>query len=234
MLESVRKFTRALKRDYLPATYPDSKNFTFAKQLGVMLGITWGLSLTLFAIFPAACAWTPILATGASVVVFCDRIKEIRKDMRKATAGRLTAENGGTIELAGPGMQVKVIENTQKLIDKMTASCEQDGELPPRLQKKLRAYIGDSEEAAATVSAYLDAAPQERIPFLRPVFNPSGGKTAVIAAFVLTPLGRERKKAADYDAAVAAAVEHCQNGLPRPIKVKPLRLKRGFLACWTP
>jgi hypothetical protein len=233
MLESVRKFTRALKRDYLPATYPDSKTFTFAKQLGMMLGITWGLCLTLLAIFPVACAWTPILGVGASVVVFCDRIREIRKDMRSRVAGQLAAENGETIEVSGPGMQVSMIENTQKLISKITAGCEQADELPPRIQGKIRAYLGDSEEAAAKITAYVDNTPQERIPFLRRAFNPAGQETAVVAASVLTPFGLERKKAADYDAAVAATVDHCQNGLTQPIKVKPLRLKRGFLACWT-
>lgn len=231
MFEPVRKFTRALKRDYLPATYRDSKNFTFAKQLGLCLGITWGVCAALFLFVPGA-AWAPILGAGASAVVFFDRIREIRKDMRSSVAGQLPAGNGGTIELAGPGMQVSVIQNTQKLISRMTAGCEQADELPPHIQGKLRPYIADSEEAAAKVSAYLDDAPQERIPFLR-AFNAAGGETAVIAASVLTPLGRDRKKAADYDAAVAASVDHCQNGLPQPIKVKPLRLKRGFLPCWT-
>src|SRR5947208_2613494 len=98
MMEGLKKLGRALKRDYLPATYNDSKNFTFAKQLGLCLGITWGVCAALFLFLPGA-AWAPILGVGASVVVFCDRIREIRRDMRSGVTGQLTAENGRTIEL---------------------------------------------------------------------------------------------------------------------------------------
>ena len=232
MLQGLQKFTRALKRDYLPARHADGSG-PFSRELTICLAITWGLCLPLFIAFPAVCAWTPILGIGASATVFFDRIREIRKEMKSKTSGEIAAADGSALTLSGPGLNVCIVENTQKLVSKMTEGCAAEGELPAHVNAKIAPYISDSAEAALFVDAALQSQPQERIPFLRRVFKGAQEETAVAAA-VLTPFGLKRKNAADYDAAVQASVSHCQNGLPQAIKVKPIRLKRGFWGCLNP
>lgn len=224
MLQTLQKFGRAVRRDYLPATYPDGSG-PFSKTLAICLGITWGLCLPLTLLFPAVCGWMPILAVGASATIFFDRIREIRKDMKQKSGGEMTAPGGGTVSLSGPGQDVCVIENTQKFLMKISEKYADASEIPARLRKKMAPYVRDSAQAAQSVNAMLENAPQERITFLRHSFNGA----PKIAAEVLTPYGLSQKTEADYKAAIAASVAHCRDGLAQPITVKPIRLKRGFL-----
>lgn len=231
MLRKLQEFGRAVRRDYLPARYPDGSG-PFSRTLAICLGITWGICLPLVIIFPAVCAWTPILGIGASATIFFDRIREIRRDMKKKTSGEISAADGNTLSLSGPGRDICVIENTQQLIGKMTAGCENAEELPPRLQAKLAPYLRDGAVAAAAINAESDGQPQEHIPFLRRVFNQKG-ENSVVAASVPTFFGITRKKAADREAFIEEKIGECRDGLSQPLKIRPIRLKRSFLHCWS-
>ncbi len=228
MLQSIQKFMRTMKRDYLPAVFPDG-SATRSKTLGLCLGMTWALCLAVVICIPAASVGAAIFGLGVSAVLAHDQAREIRKEMAKRNSGEIEAENGDAITLAGPGRNIATIENTQKLVKRMTAAHESAAELPPKVQAKLAPYIEDCAQAAETVDALVASEPQARIPLLRETFAGNA-----VAATVLTPLGLQKKKKADYDTAVAASVEQCHSGLPEAVKVRTLRLKKGFLSCWNP
>ncbi len=230
MLQAIQKFGRALKRDYLPHAPEGSKNFTFAKEYAMNLAIVWGVCGILACALPfPAVGGILVFAAEVTPAIFFMRLREIRKEMNKRTSGNILDERGEMVCLSGPGRQVSIIENTQKLVRKMTTGCEETPDLPAQVRAKLAPYVGDGAEAAASVNATQKSQPQERISFLRRVFSDAGEKFCVAAA-VLTPFGIEKKKAADYAAAVDASVARCQTGLAQPLKVRSLRLKREFLA----
>jgi hypothetical protein len=233
MADRLNKFIRAFRRDYLPHVEHEGSNYTLARQWKLTVPLLLGICLAV----AGACAGFGLGMEALGILWFCAQaapamigidMYQARKKMKKRTSGRLEGPDDEDVMLSGPGRNICIVENTQKLVERWTAAQKNAPQLSPGLMAQLEPYINDSAEAAETVAATRRAVAQDDISFLRQSFDESGGAGRQVVASVLTAQGVQKKKASLYQAAVTAAAEQMHTGLEKSLSIRPLRLKRDI------
>lgn len=223
MLDAVNKFGRALARDYLPVRQPGCEKWTYARQwtlyaaLGVATiagGLFWHIPLVAFV--------GGSFSTGAIL----REIQERHNEMRSREEGAMTPPfaGAGSISLRGPGRDICIVENTQKLVEKMTKGLEAEAELPAPVAAKLAPYLGDGAAAAAQLTARDNDREIDDIALLRATKDAAQEGVSVVA-LLPTKQGIEKRARDAFRTAVVKTAEAFHEGLSRALPVRRIHLK---------
>lgn len=235
MLEKLKKFGRAFRRDY------------FSNSAQVMCGVVAVLTvLSLLAGTPAvaAVAAGAVLTGGTVASIAAWRERQMRK--AKDIDLGLVKQGGFSIgsvplmafwHLQGPGKNVSIVNNTQKLIDAVTAKYQNDAQLPAPVVAKLQPYLKDAEEAARDVKLVLPSDNPVEAPtfeFFRTVFKVAGQKerqpvAAVPLPSYTPPPWEAERLAREAEVRLLADIEQMAadmlNGTDKAVTMRTLRLK---------
>jgi hypothetical protein len=175
MLEGLKKFCRALKRDY--SSRVARWTCGTAVLLGAAIGICTGAAV------PGALAGILFAGVLAGSFAARDEVSMRRKndiDLGFVQQGGFSVGSVPLMafwHLQGPGKNISIVSNTQKLIDAVTAKYRNDAQLPAPVVAKLQPYLKDAEEAALDIKLVLPSDKPLEAPvfeFFRTVFNAAG------------------------------------------------------------
>lgn len=226
MMEGIKKFGRALRRDHLP----------LIPRLPILGGLGGSVGSAIVRGSLNAVSAASSLVTLAIIAGVCWSAKYL--PLRKKTQMRMDVrEINGMIyplDLQGPGGKMHTIISTQNLINSLTKKFGTAAQLPPKLQQRIDAHIADAAAAAKEVRATLGGEEVREIEFLRTVIKPLGqlaeepvGKIAVLH----TPTPDEidataRAEAAAKIAEGAQAASAIHAGSSTDLTVKTIKLKK--------
>jgi len=179
--ETIGKALRSLRRDYFNTWNRDSKPYSGIKPF--VLG--GGGALCVFAGTFALVFGSPLVMIGAcaGVMSACSigGIIKRRFDMNRYEQGSLHDQNESRlphynpISLVGPGRDVCLLINTQRLIEDFTRNARRDEQLPEEIVRKLEPYLKDAAEAAARVNTFNALSqPVAAIEFQRTLYDAHG------------------------------------------------------------
>ncbi|MEZ0226036.1 MAG: hypothetical protein ACAH83_15890 [Alphaproteobacteria bacterium] len=188
MLEALKKSGRAFRRDYFTGS---------ALMICGVVAVLTVLSLLTGTPAVAALVAGAVLTGGTAASFAAWQERQMRKtkdiDLGYVKQGGLSIGEAPLMafwHLQGPGKNISVVNNTQKLIDAVTAKYRNDAQLPAPVVARLQPYLKDAEEAARDVKLVMPSDKPVEAPvfeFFRTVFKAAGQKEQQFIAAVPLP-----------------------------------------------
>lgn len=212
MKDTFANVLRSLRRDYFNSWNGEGKAYKGITGMVVGGGGTVVLAVALpvaagISLLAGAMVATATLAGLSTLGVAMQTL-----GMRRHENGHLhdgsesltfTLNQQKNTRLIGPGRDVCLLINTQRLVEDFTKNSRRDATLPQSVAEKLAPYLKDAEEAASRVQAFNTAAqPVAHIEFVRRVFDANGNETLASVAKV-TPANAPQPNPAPPPAAKA-------------------------------
>jgi hypothetical protein len=236
VIESLKKFDRMMRRDHFGPREA-------AIGLGIMAAL--GIGGAMFTLPIALAALCGAAGGGifglvfAGIYILRDRI--VMSHTKDIDLGFTLQDGiGYFLNLKGPGRQISILRNTQKLIDKLTRKFNKAAALPPETLAQIKVYIEDAREAAPLAKlvcpAGNDSFELPRLEFSRKFTDAAGQEKREILGSVdlsYTPPRWEaermlREEQERSKAQLEADLAKMQSGISHSVAVKrPLRLRRA-------
>lgn len=226
MMDGIKKFGRALRRDHLP----------LIPRVPLIAGFGGGMGSAIFRgslnmVSAVSSLLTLAIIAGVSWGFKYNKLRkktQVRMDVREVN-GMIYP-----LDLHGPGGKMHTIISTQEMINSLTKKFGDAAQLPPKLQRRLDAHVADAAKAAKHVRATLGGEEVREIEFLRTVFKPMGqladvavGKIAVLHTPTPDEIDAQaRAEAAAKIAEGAQAASAIHAGSATTLTVKPIKLKQ--------
>lgn len=230
MMDNLQKYLRSFRRDY----WQRESHYGAAslRREMVISGALMAVTCTaLSCALPALASAFALFGFSAMPCMLGIRVNAIRKEMKKISTREFTAcgMEKGTFTISGPSRAVNIFVNTQEMVNRETQPLREYC-MPATLMGKLAPYFDDCAAAAAQIEARgPDGKILDQIPLVRPRhdYDDYAGMSFWDEEIVpmLTSAGAKKKQEAEARELVTALAMQIQDGLHKPLSVKPIRLK---------